>query len=206
MMELLSEAEGRQLAERVARMNTGTTAQVVVMLEAQADSDHWPAWGWAGVAALGMGPLLTLVYPEAPWLIQAVQWGVFLGGGCVLRQVGGGHWMLSAAHRHWRASNLARRRFFEQGLHHVPGQQGLLLWVGEAERYVEILADQGIACQVDDLAWEKIVQQMQALLGDGLGMQALETGLGALQQILGEALPSTKDNPARPLARLVIRP
>ena len=59
--------------------------------------------------------------------------------------------------KHWRAANLARRTFLDQGLHHTRGGHGVLIFVSEAEHYVEILADQGIARHVDDSEWQTIV-------------------------------------------------
>ena len=74
--------------------------------------------------------------------------------------------------RHWRASNLARRQFLEQNLHHTLGSTGVLIFVSEAERYVEILVDDGISKHLDDSSWDSIVtaftqqvKQGQTLVG-----------------------------------------
>src|SRR3546814_16205619 len=62
--------------------------------------------------------------------------------------------------RHWRASNLARRQFLEQNLHHTVGSTGMLIFVCEAERYVEILVDEGISNRLDNKHWEAIVAEI----------------------------------------------
>ena len=59
--------------------------------------------------------------------------------------------------REWRASNMARRQFLERNLHHTDGDTGVLIFVSEAEHYVEILADRGISAQVDDGRWAEII-------------------------------------------------
>ncbi|MFQ3201628.1 MAG: putative membrane protein, partial [Zhongshania sp.] len=70
--------------------------------------------------------------------------------------------LIPRAVRHWRASNLARRQFLEQNLHHTKGETGMLIFVSEAERYVEILVDRGISAKIPDVYWETMVNRFTA--------------------------------------------
>jgi putative membrane protein len=58
-----------------------------------------------------------------------------------------------------RANRLYYQQFVQQGLHRTKDRNGLLLFVAVAERYVEIVADQGINDQVPQDAWQNIVAE-----------------------------------------------
>src|SRR5690606_3112959 len=93
---------------------------------------------------------------------------------------------------HWRACNLARRRFIECNLHHTEGGTGILIFVSEAERYVEILVDRGIASRIDNGAWEAIVANFTERVHDG---QVLEGFLGCIEacgSLLKQHVPATQ--------------
>ena len=73
--------------------------------------------------------------------------------------------------RHWRACNLARRQFVELNLHHTDGETGMLIFVSEAERYVEIMVDRGIASRIDNSVWEAIVARFTTQVRQGHVLQ-----------------------------------
>jgi putative membrane protein len=92
--------------------------------------------------------------------------------------------LLPKSLRHWHAANLARRQFLEQNLHHTAGQTGVLIFVSEAERYVEIIADRGINRHVDASEWQSIIDQLTERVGQG---KTLEGFLECIQRC-GELL------------------
>lgn len=95
------------------------------------------------------------------------------------------------------AARLAREQFFGRRLHETPERGGLLLFVSEAERYVEIIADRGIHEKVPAGAWDAIVADFTAKVRAGRiaeGFMAAVTACGAL---LAEHLPAADDNPNR---------
>src|SRR5690554_7060325 len=83
--------------------------------------------------------------------------------------------LIPRAVRYWRASNLARRQFLEQSLHHTAGATGMLIFVSEAERYVEILVDQGIASQIDNAVWNDIIATFTKQVKQGQTLQGFLT-------------------------------
>jgi len=79
-------------------------------------------------------------------------------------------------------------------LHHTAAETGLLLFVSQAEHYVEILADRGIARHVDEARWQSIVERFVA---DVRGERVLQGFLAAVEscgEILAEVCPKTPDN------------
>ena len=101
------------------------------------------------------------------------------------------HLLVPKRVKYRRASLIAKQHFLAQGLHHTQGETGVLIFVSEAERYAEILADRGINNLVPDGAWDTILEQ---LLGQ-IKANKVETGLieaiGACDDLLAEYVPST---------------
>jgi putative membrane protein len=96
--------------------------------------------------------------------------------------------------RSFHAGNMARRQFIECGLHHTAGETGLLIFVSEAEHYVEILADRGIARHVEPARWQAIVDQFVGDVRAGRTRAGFLAAIAACGDILAEVCPKTPDN------------
>jgi len=71
-----------------------------------------------------------------------------------------------------RASRFAREQFYAQNVHNTVERSGILIFVSVAERYVEIIGDQGINDVIAKNEWRDIVNQFvrdvkSQHLGDG---------------------------------------
>ncbi|WHI52549.1 hypothetical protein P3339_07225 [Microbulbifer sp. MLAF003] len=89
----------------------------------------------------------------------------------------------------WRASNLARRQFLEQELHSTKGRLGLLIFVCEAEHYVEILADRGLAQHITNDNWQVIIESFIQEIKRGKAGEALLSCIAQCGELLREAAP-----------------
>ena len=107
--------------------------------------------------------------------------------------------------RYWRAANMARRQFLENGLHHTREGAGLLIFVSAQERYVEILTDRGIAQKIADEQWQDIVsafvQQVKRKQIAGGFIQCIQS----CGRLLAEHYPATQDKNELP-NKLVVLP
>jgi len=93
--------------------------------------------------------------------------------------------------RHWRASNLARRQFLEQNLHHTLGSTGVLIFVSEAERHVEILVDRGIEHCLDAEARAAIGARFAEQVRQGRTLQGFVECIEACGELLSQHVPPT---------------
>ncbi|MBK1874966.1 TPM domain-containing protein [Marinobacter sp. 1-3A] len=157
-MTLLSKQEQEQVAAAITAVERETDAEVVTVLTAQADNYAYIPLLWAGIIALLVPGIINYL---TSWLSADVlllsQWGVFALLSLVFRIPGINRRLIPRTVGYWRASNLARRQFLEQNLHHTAGATGMLIFVSEAERYVEILVDRGISERIGNDAWEDII-------------------------------------------------
>lgn len=205
-MTLLTESELQQVAEAIERIERDTDAELVTVLAAQADDYRYIPLLWASLLALLLpGALLFFTGWLTAWQLLLVQWLTFVVLALVFRLEAVTTRLIPRSVRHWRACNLARRQFIELNLHHTLGGTGMLIFVSEAERYVEILVDRGISSRIDDSAWQSIVASFTADVRNG---QVLEGFLGCIEacgSLLKQHVPATHERNELP-NRLVVLP
>jgi putative membrane protein len=193
-MALLSKNEQRQVTEAIHRVECHTDAELVTVLAPRADNYAYIPLLWAGLLALVV-PGAVNYFPG--WLtayeLTLVQWATFIVLGLVFRVPTITTRLIPRRVRHWRAANLARRQFLEQDLHHTEGGTGMLIFVSEAERYVEILVDRGISQRVSDETWQSIVASFTRRVKDGETLQGFLECIEACGEQLKEQVPATHE-------------
>lgn len=155
---LLNEEDQKRVARAIAAIEKDTDAELVTVLARQSDDYRYIPLLWAALLSL-LVPLALAFLPV--WLSALetllAQWTVLVLLALLFRWPPLMMALVPRRVKQWRAANLARRTFLDQGLHHTKGGTGLLIFVSEAEHYVEILADRGIAEKVPDQRWQSIV-------------------------------------------------
>nr|WP_298148044.1 TPM domain-containing protein [uncultured Pseudomonas sp.] len=193
-MALLSEDEQRQVAEAISAVERETDAELVTVLAARADDYTYIPLLWASVLALLVPGALNYFYA---WLsaqeLLLVQWLSFAGLSLLLRIPALTTRLIPRRVRHWRAANLARRQFLEHNLHHTAGATGMLIFVSEAEHYVEILVDRGIAAQLPDATWQAIVADFTQRVKQGQTLQGFLGCIEACGVQLKQHVPATHE-------------
>lgn len=162
------------------------------MLAARADDYAYIPLLWASLLALVVP---GVVHYLSGWLtlhaLLMVQWGTFIVLCLLFKIPKVTTHLVPRSVRHWRASNLARRQFLEQNLHHTAGGTGILVFVSEAERYVEILVDQGISTRLDNAHWDAIVAAFTQQVKQGQTLQGFVTCVEACGELLKIHVPVT---------------
>ncbi len=193
-MTLLTRTEQDQVAAAIQSVERETDAELVTVLARQADDYSYIPLVWAAIVALLVPGLINYFFN---WLgadtLLLVQWGVFLGLGLLFRIPKINTRLIPRQVRYWRASNLARRQFLEQNLHHTKDSTGVLIFVSEAERFVEILVDQGISAKVDNGVWEEIVKNFTRQVRQDQTCQGFLDCIEACGKHLKEQVPATHE-------------
>ena len=203
-MALLNEHEQRKVAEAIARVERETDAELVTVLAARADDYAYIPLLWASLLALVVPGVMHYL---TGWLtlhsLLLVQWASFIVLCLLFRIPRITTHLIPRSVRHWRASNLARRQFLEQNLHHTVGSTGVLIFVSEAERYVEILVDDGISKRLDDSNWDAIVQAFTQQVKQGQTLAGFIACVEACGELLKVHVPVTQTRNELP-NRLVV--
>jgi putative membrane protein len=204
-MALLTEDEQKQVAQAIEAVERQTDAELVTVLAASADDYAYVPLIWAGLVALLLPGLINF-YPG--WLnaneLLLTQIATFIAVALLCRLPAVTSRLVPGAVRHWRAGSLARRQFLEQNLHATVNGTGILIFVSEAERYVEIIVDDGIARHVDDMVWRSMVDVFTRQVSEG---KILEGFLGCIRscgEVLSDQVPVTQARNELPNRLVVI--
>ncbi|MCK9799886.1 hypothetical protein BK634_27110 [Pseudomonas chlororaphis] len=192
-MALLSEYEQRQVAEAIARVEQQTDAELVTVLAARADDYAYIPLLWASLLALIVPGIVHYATGMLNMhLLLLAQWATFIVLCLVFRIPSITTRLIPRSVRHWRASNLARRQFLEQNLHHTVGSTGILIFVCEAERYVEILVDEGISQRLDNKTWDTLIKAFTQQVKQGQTLQGFLDCIEACGEVLKVHVPVTQ--------------
>ena len=192
-MALLTPQQQQQVAEAVTRAELHTDAEIVTVLAPRADDYSYIPLLWASLIALLVPALAhVLVGGIETYSLLMLQWASFVLLGLIFRLPAITTRLIPPRVRHWRASNLARRQFLEQKLHHTQDRTGVLIFVSEAERYVEILVDEGISRHLDDSEWGTIVSDFTRRVALGHTAEGFIACIDACAQLLAQHVPRTQ--------------
>ncbi|RAK56929.1 TPM domain-containing protein [Phenylobacterium deserti] len=224
-----SDVSAIQAAVREAEART-TGEIYCVVAEESSDYGETPlAWA-AGVALLGPAILLLAgVHVSAPDLLggwSAVQAGALaeraardaLLGAVMLQAVLFAATFLLASipavrrvltprpFKRERVRRLAQAQFLAKNLHQTRERTGVLIFVSFAEHMAEIIADEGIASQVEPGVWDRAMAALVAGLKRGEPAAGFAAAVGLCADILAERFPARTDNPNELPDMVVILP
>lgn len=191
-MALLNQQQLDTVSAAIATVEAQTDAELVTVLARQADNYYYIPTLWAALIALLTPVLLTLtpLWLAAEELLLA-QWSAFIVLAGLFRIPVIMMRLVPRRVKQWRASNLARRQFLENNLHHTCGETGVLLFVSEAEHYVEIIADRGINRLVEQQQWQAIVNRLTTQVRAGHTEQGFIQCIEQCGELLKQHVPAT---------------
>ena len=192
-MALLTQEQQRQVEEAVTRAEQRTDAEIVTVLAPRADDYSYIPLLWASLVALLVPAVVHFLIGGLDiYSLLMLQWASFIFLSLIFRIPAITTRLIPPRVRHWRASNLARRQFLEQKLHHTQDRTGVLIFVSEAERYVEILVDEGISRHLDNSDWGTIVSDFVRRVALGHTAEGFITCIDACAEVLAQHIPKTQ--------------
>jgi len=93
-----------------------------------------------------------------------------------------------------RASAEARKQFAAHGLHLTEERTGVLIFASLAERYVEIVADAGIASKVSQEVWDRAVAELIKEIKAGEPAEGFVRAIQICGEVLAQHFPPRKIN------------
>lgn len=186
----LSEEERRRVEAAIRAAEARTTGEFVAVV-ARA-SDQYPLLPilYATVAAFAVPPLVWAAgaEPALPWAYGA-QTAAFALLALLLNWTPLTMRIVPRALKERSAARLAREQFFALGLHETRGRTGVLLFVSIAERYVEILADRGVADRTTPDLWDKVVAEFTDNVRRGRAAEGFLAAVQACGALMAEHFP-----------------
>lgn len=193
-MTLFDKTARERIAAAVTEIERHTDAEVVTVVAASADDYRWIGLFWAALVALiGPGIVAFFVGGLDGRTLLLTQWLVFVIAGLVFRNHRIAPRLVPKRLRHERAALLARQQFLAQNLHRTDDATGMLIFVAEAEHYVEILVDHGIAQRIDDSVFAGLIATFTQRVAKNETAEGFIECIQACGTHLARAVPATHE-------------
>ncbi|MCH2568390.1 MAG: TPM domain-containing protein [Pseudomonadales bacterium] len=203
-MSMLDESELKRVARAISQVEQKTDARLFTVLARQADDYRIFPYLWSALIAM----LTPLIIELSPWWVETweifvIQLGAFTFLTMVLRTPALMNIMVPTEVKQWRASDLARRQFLEHQLHHSR-ESGVLIFVSEAEHYVEIIADRSLSRRITTDDWQHVIDTLIMHIRTRDTVSGFVTAIEQCGTLLAKHAPITRDKVAVERHLLVI--
>jgi putative membrane protein len=188
-MQPFTPEEHAVIAGAISRAEEHTSGEIVVVV-ARASSSY-------GYFALMCVALLALAVPLpfihlTKWPVEYIyiaQLTVFAAGAVLMQWERVRVAITPTALKRARAHQRAVEQFLVQNLHTTKGRTGVLIYVSDAERYAEVIADDGIYAKVTPQVWDDLIAALTAHIGKGTRTQGFVAAIETCGRILAEHFP-----------------
>lgn len=185
----LSQQDHAAVSAAIGAAEARTSGQIVCVL-AQSSSDYaYVGVLWASVVALAAP--WPLIYFTA-WSVQQIffiQLVVFIVAGLALSWAPLRLALVPRAVRRGRAHRAALEQFVLRHVAHSKNRSGVLIFVSLAERYARIIADEGVAAEVQNAEWQAAIDALIAHMRDGRIVQGLVAAVERCGAVLAAHAP-----------------
>lgn len=195
MAHLLTEAEAATVAEHVAQAERSTAGEIVVVLAERSDGYERQRTAASYSATLLVALAVYTFVPSIPelWvlcgqapLMLLFWWLSGLAG--VTRR------LVPARAQHAAVRARAEQSFIQQGVTETRDRSGVLLFLSETERRVELLADRGIHQRVGAEVWQALVNDVVAAIRGGRAAGGIISAVDAIGARLAQHFPPASDD------------
>jgi len=148
------------------------------------------AQGWTEIGANG-----TFKIWEAVLAYAALQLILFVVVYAVVAASPLKVWLTPRAVKHRKAHEKAMEQFYGRGLHLTRAHTGVMIYCALEERFVEVIADEGIYAKADKALWNNTVQVLLKHIKTGDLTTGFEQAVEACGSALSFHFPPGEDNP-----------
>ena len=202
-MAYFNEAERARIARAVSAAQGRTRGEIAAVIAREAGDYRFIPLLWASGLAFALPlPLIAIgaVLPDlglSALLIFEAQILAFLCLALLFFWPPVKMRLIPRSLKRARAGHLARVQFLEQGLHHAEQHSGVMIFVSMAERYIEIVADEGINDRVPPETWQEIVSAFIQDIRAERMTEAFESAIDSCGALLAQHYPAPATVPAR---------
>ncbi len=194
-MGLISEADRTRISAAIEDAERATSGEIVCVIAGESDSYIYAPYMIAALVALLVPwPLIFFTWWPVQW-IYALQLVAFLAILAMLMPRAMRIKLIPKSLQRTRAHRRAVEQFLVQNLHTTDGRTGVLIFISVAERYAEILADQGINAKVQPGVWQQIVDEMTDKIGQGRTADGFVGAITSAGKLLAAHFPPGSADP-----------
>lgn len=188
-MKPFTPEEYASIAGAITRAEKATSGEIVVVVARASSTYRYFALMCVALTALAV-PLPLIHFTKWPIeYVYLLQLAVFALGVVVVQWEAFRVAIAPRALKHARAHLRAVEQFLVQNLHTTEGRTGVLIYVSDAERYAEVIADDGIYKKVTPDVWDDLIAALTAEIGKGTRTEGFIAAIETCGGILAEHFP-----------------
>jgi putative membrane protein len=193
-MQPFTAQERAAISDAITRAEQHTSGEIVVVVARASAGYRAFALMCAALIALAV-PLPLIHFTKWPveyiYLLQLIVFAVGAG----LSQWGPLRIAITPSSiKRTRAHQRAVEQFLAQNLYTTKGHTGVLIYVSAAERYAEVIADEGIYKKVEPKVWDKVIAELTRHIGTGTRTEGFITAIDMCGAVLAEHFPPGHPN------------
>lgn len=194
----LFEAAAHELTSKVVQeIEARTAAELVVCVRGL--SGHYRHVDFLCGMALGFATMVLLLYVPQEIPLEAFPLFVLLAFATGTSLCANVPWvrrrLVPRALREESVRTAARAAFYELGVSRTSARTGVLVYVSDLERQVEVVADVGVDTVGMGTAWDEAVERLNTAVAHTDSAAPFLQALRQLGEVLARSLPATGDNP-----------
>ena len=188
-------AEDRErIAAAIRAAEARTAGEIVVVLARRSDEYRFVPLLWAALIGL-LVPFPLIWLTRLPALhIQLVALAVFVILALALSHPALRLAVVPGALKRHAAHQAAVEQFLARNLHVTAERTGVLIFASLAERYAEVIADEGIASKVAPAVWDEAVAALIAEAKAGHVAEGILRAIGLVGEVLAAHAPPRADD------------
>lgn len=197
--EFFSEQDLKRIEAAITEAEKLTRGEIVAMIVRASSDYRWVSWIWAGTGVTLASVALTAIEWRSQWsfsLAEIFQYqllGALVGGALsLLRPLQ--RLVLTPGQTARRVHREALANFTASGLHETKDRSGILIYISELEKRVQIFADSGIHGHAGEPYWDKMVKEIVTGIGAGRPGDAVCHAIGRIGEKLAEHFPAGADH------------
>lgn len=164
---MITESDRARIAAAIRTAESGTDGEIFCVIARHSSDYRLVPLAWAAaIALLAPLPLIYLTHWSRA-TVYLSQLAVFLIMAMALSHPTLRFFLVPRRAKHDRAHAEALRQFFAQGLDKTEHRTGVLIFVSEAERYAEVVADADINEKVAPEVWNAAIDALVAAIKAG---------------------------------------
>jgi len=188
-MQPFTPEEHASIAGAITRAEKTTSGEIVVVVARASSSYRYFTLLCVALLALAV-PLPFIHFTKWPIeYVYLIQLFVFAAGALLVQWEPLRIAITPASLKRARAHQRAVEQFLVQNLHTTTGRTGVLIYVSDAERYAEVIADDGIYKKVTPEVWDALIAVLTAHIGRGTRTEGFVAAIETCGAILAEHFP-----------------
>jgi putative membrane protein len=204
-MTFVTDQDRQAIADAIAQVEEKTGGELVTAIAAVSDGYRYIPILFAAVLALLFLP--AVYFGQIVVSLQKImmlQMSLFVLTAILFQVPFVRRFVIPRKVQRQRARRLAYETFFKAGVHRATHRAGILIFVSVEERYVQIIADEGVAAKVDNSVWDAAVATFVSQVRAGRIADGFLQCIGQCGEVLAQHFPPNDDQPVNELANRLI--